>query len=74
MYPKWKLDPPGEVNFSKISKLWATLGAPPDNHSFGMTKTKVFLQYTTHLSIPAPVCLWKASHIESIVFEMSGKT
>ncbi len=25
MYPKWKLDPPGEVNFSKISKLWATL-------------------------------------------------
>ncbi len=25
MYPKWKMDPPKKVNFSKISKFWATL-------------------------------------------------
>ncbi len=25
MYPKWKMDPPGEVNFSKIFTFWATL-------------------------------------------------
>ena len=25
MCPKWKMDPPKEVNFSKISKFWATL-------------------------------------------------
>ncbi len=26
MCPKWKMDPPKEINFSKISKFWATLG------------------------------------------------
>ena len=25
MCPKWKMNPPREVNFSKISKFWATL-------------------------------------------------
>ncbi len=25
MYTKWKMDPPGEINFSKMSKFWATL-------------------------------------------------
>ena len=26
MCPKWKMDPPTEPNFSKLSKFWATLG------------------------------------------------
>ena len=25
MCPKWKMDPPREPNFSKLSKFWATL-------------------------------------------------